>query len=468
MKKLLGLLFGAIWLPFTGFSQGVHPYQHHNERAKDSVEARNLQQFFRNGTLYGHGRYFFMATDNQQGLTDHFAHAAGMGIAYETAPLYGFQMGLSGFFNYNLGSSDLGLADGITGQSSRYEVGLFDIERPHERADMDRLEDLYLKYTRGKSVFVFGKQHVKTAFINPQDGRMRPTLVDGLQFQFREWTRFQLQGGLLYGISPRSTVKWYGIGESMGVYPSGLNVSGQRSTHAGQIEAEYLAFLEGQYKIKPHWQLQFSNLYVDRLMNTLLLQTDYHRAFDGFKLRLGAQGIWQRGTPGRDGVTHDYLTAGHQAWVYGGRFGIDLPSKWQITLNMSRIADADRYLMPREWGRDPMFTFLPRERNEGFADVRAVNLVVRKPVGSRWLLSSGTGYYQMPLPTDFARNKYGLPSYYQVNLDAFYTFGGWMEGFTGQLLYVYKGDASAGPLREGHTINRVNMSLWNLVLNYHF
>jgi hypothetical protein len=135
---------------------------------------------------------------------------------------------------------------------------------------------------------------------------------------------------------------------------------------------------------------------------------------------------------------------------------------------MSRIADANRYLMPREWGRDPMFTFLPRERNEGFADVRAVNLVVRKPVGSRWLLSSGTGYYQMPLPTDFARNKYGLPSYYQVNLDAFYTFGGWMEGFTGQLLYVYKGDASAGPLREGHTINRVNMSLWNVVLNYHF
>lgn len=28
--------------------------------------------------------------------------------------------------------------------------------------------------------------------------------------------------------------------------------------------------------------------------------------------------------------------------------------------------------MPREWGREPFFTFLPRERNEGFGDVHAL------------------------------------------------------------------------------------------------
>ncbi len=468
MKKLVWLLFGAVWLPFSGFAQGVHPYEHHNERPKDSVEARNLQQFFRNGTLYGHGRYFFMATDNQAGLTDQFAHAAGMGIAYESAPFYGFQMGLSGFFNYNLASSDLSLADPVTGQGSRYEIGLFDLERPHEKEDMDRLEDLYIKYSHKKSSVVFGKQHIKTAFINPQDGRMRPTLVEGVQINWQEWSRLKLLGGFLYAVSPRSTVKWYGIGESIGVYPSGINVSGQRSTHAGRIEAGYLAFLEGQYKLQPNWQLQFSNLYVDRLMNTLLLQSDYQRVFADFKLRLGVQGIWQRGTPGADGITHDYLTAGHQAWVYGGRVGIDLPSKWQFTLNYSHIQDGDRYLMPREWGRDPMFTFMPRERNEGFANVHAFNLVVKKPVKQRWMFSTGLGSYQLPDPTDFVRNKYGLPSYYQLNVDAYYNFGGWMEGLTGQLLYVYKGNATGGAVADRYTINRVDMSLWNLVLNYHF
>jgi hypothetical protein len=27
--------------------------------------------------------------------------------------------------------------------------------------------------------------------------------------------------------------------------------------------------------------------------------------------------------------------------------------------------------MPREWGRDPFYTFMPRERNEGYGDVNA-------------------------------------------------------------------------------------------------
>ena len=115
-----------------------------------------------------------------------------------------------------------------------------------------------------------------------------------------------------------------------------------------------------------------------------------------------------------------------------------------------------------------MLTFMPRYRNEGFANVHAFNVVVKKPVKERWMFSTGLGTYQMPNPTDFARNKYGLPSYYQVNIDAFYTFGGWMEGLTGQLLYVYKGNATGSPLADRYTINRVNMSLWNLVLNYHF
>ena len=469
MKYLRVVLLGLLLLPIELLAQGIHPYEHHNEREKDTTEAQNFQQFFRSGTLYGHARYFFMATDNADGLADYFANAFGMGIAYESAPYRGFQIGLSGFFNHNLWSSQLDEHDALTNQTSRYETGLFDLERPEERGDMDRLEDLYLKYSWKNSQITLGKQHIKSAFINPQDGRMRPTLVDGLQFQLRGAKKMQLDGGVLVGISPRSTVEWFKIGESIGVYPAGVNDSGVASSHPTNIPAEYLAFLEGKWQPIKALELKFSNLYVDRLMNTLLLQADYKKTFSqGYQWRAAAQAIWQQGATGSSAVTHDYLRANHQARVYGARLGLDLPSKWQFNLNYTHIADADRYLMPREWGRDPMFTFLPRERNEGYANVNAINLVVKKPVKERWMFSTGTGYYQMPNPTDFARNKYGLPSYYQVNIDAFYTFGGWMEGLTGQLLYVYKGNATGSPLADRYTINRVNMSLWNLVLNYHF
>ncbi|MFN3529444.1 MAG: OprD family outer membrane porin [Bacteroidia bacterium] len=461
--------FLLVFLAVQGLAaQGVHPYLHHNERDRDSTEAaETLQQFFRNGTLFGHARYFFMHTDNAPGLSDYFANAFGMGIAYESAPYKGFQLGLSGFFNYNLYSSPLDQPDPRTGQMNRYEIGIFDIERPAETRDMDRLEDLYLKYTYRKTQFVFGKQHVKTPFINPQDGRMRPTLVEGLQFRLQEWEKLEVQGGLLYNLSPRSTVRWFRIGESIGVYPKGQNTLGEPAFYKGKISSDYLGFIGFRYKPIPNLELQLWDMYVDQLMNNVLLQADYSFATNRIRWRIGAQAILQDGVGG-NALSHDYLLPNHQARVYGVRLGFDLPSSWQFTANYTRIADRHRYLMPREWGRDPMFTFLPRERNEGFADVHAASLVIKKQLSSRWIVSSGTGYYRLPDPADAFRNKYAMPAYYQINLDALYNFGGLFEGLSGQILYVYKGPTGATPKNERWVFNKVNMSLLNVVLNYHF
>lgn len=471
MRKIGLLIAFAGLMPVFTSAQGVHPYEHHNERKLDSLNAnaKSLQEFFRHGTLFGHARYFFMGTQNQGALSDYYAHAAGMGIAYESAPYKGFQIGLSGFFNRNLYSSDLTQRDVHTNQSSRYEIGLFDLERPAERADMDRLEDFYLKYNWRSSYLVVGKQHIRTPFINPQDGRMRPTLVDGLQLRLSEWKRLRVDAGLLYGISPRSTVKWYGVGESIGVYPQGTNTTGQRSNYAGAIDAAFVTYLGMNYQPVEGLELQFWNLYVDQLMTNYLLQGTYQFAVaDGYRLQVGAQYIRQLGAAGLNGAQHDYMLAGHDAAVYGGRIGLTLPRGWSFTLNHSRIADGDRYLMPREWGRDPMFTFMPRERNEGFANVQATNLTARKQLAERLVLSGGAGTYRLPAPDDFARNKYGLPSYYQVNLDAYYSFGGWFQGLIGQLLFVYKGALDNHAYPESFVINRVNMSLFNLAMNYHF
>lgn len=461
----------ALLLPSLALAQGVHPYEHHNERRQDSslVHAKSLQEFFRKGTLYGHARYFFMSTQNQGPLSDYFAHAAGMGIAYESAPFKGFQIGLSGFFNRNLHSSDFSLRDPLTNQVSRYEIGLFDLERPTESGDMDRLEDFYLKYNWRSSYAVLGKQHIRTPFINPQDGRMRPTLVDGLQLRLSEWKRLRLDAGLLFGISPRSTVKWHDIGESIGVYPRGVNTLGAPSTYRGKIDAVFLTNLGITYQPVQGLEIQLWNMYVDRLMHNYLLQGVYRVSLAaGYELQVGAQYIRQLAAAGLEAGVHDYLAPGHDAAVYGGRLGLEMPRGWSVTLNHSRIADGDRYLMPREWGRDPMFTFMPRERNEGFANVQATNFTAKKRMNSQLALSSGAGVYRLPAPDDFVRNKYGLPSYFQVNIDAYYSFGGWFQGLTGQLLFVYKGALHNTVYPDAFVINRVNMSLFNLAMNYHF
>ena len=150
------------------------------EKSKQKSDSTSLLHAFRNGTMHGHLRYFFMATDNTKTLSDYYANAVGGGIKFETAKVKGFQLGMSGFFTFNIGSSPLGDPDPETGAANRYEIGLFDQQDPYNTSDIDRLEELFIKYNFKKGTVTLGKQLINTPFINLQDGRMRPTAVSGI------------------------------------------------------------------------------------------------------------------------------------------------------------------------------------------------------------------------------------------------------------------------------------------------
>src|SRR5688572_13007828 len=158
-----------------------------------SGDSTSILSAFKKGRINGHFRYFFMSTQNQKELTDYYANAVGGGIRYETAKFHGFQFAVSGFYTYNVGSSDLGKKDSITGQSNRYEIGLFDVEDPYNKNDIDRLEELYLKYNYRNSSIIFGKQIINTPFINLQDSRMRPTGVNGIWVESNEINKLKIE-----------------------------------------------------------------------------------------------------------------------------------------------------------------------------------------------------------------------------------------------------------------------------------
>jgi hypothetical protein len=99
-------LYISLFLSFSAMAQH-QPYIHYSEHERDTTETNTLQQFLRQGEFFGHARYFFMATDNAAGLSDYYANGFGMGIGYETGRFKNFQVGISGFFIYNIHSSDL-------------------------------------------------------------------------------------------------------------------------------------------------------------------------------------------------------------------------------------------------------------------------------------------------------------------------------------------------------------------------
>ena len=117
MRKII--FYSALISLFVSWNfsiaQGIHAY---HDAEKDT---NTLGHFFEKGHFYGHARSYMSATANNGSLTDYHAWGMGAGIGYETPKfLKHFQVGISGFFMFNLKSSDLSKADPKTGQINRY------------------------------------------------------------------------------------------------------------------------------------------------------------------------------------------------------------------------------------------------------------------------------------------------------------------------------------------------------------
>lgn len=426
---------------------------------------------FLSGHVSGQFRYFFMATDNRTGLSDYYANSIGGGIKYETAAFHKFKFGISNYFAFNIGSSDLTKPDPQTGQLNRYEIGLFDIQNPGNKKDINRLEELYFKYEFKNSSISFGKQLLNSSFINLQDGRMRPTAVKGLWAEINQIKNTKIQLGYLYAISPRSTIKWFKTASSIGLYPVGVNEFGIKSGYAGNLKSNGIILTGISHQFNQGLKIQLFNQFTENIFNSLLIQSDFEKKVSpNSKITGGLQVIRQDAinNGGNSDPLKSYTQKGNKALVIGGRIGWK-NSQWESTLNYTRITAHGRYLMPREWGKDPFFTFLPRERNEGFGDVNAfmgkVNYKLKKVPFSA---SVGIGHYSLPDVNNYLLNKYGIPSYNQLNIDLRYKFSDFLKGFDIQLLYVHKNKTGTTYGNEKFVINKVDMSNWNLVINFQF
>lgn len=473
MKKILALIF----LLQTGLCV-IAQHQDIAEKPplwkakeKQTGDTVSLLQAFKKGIVHGHFRYFFMATDNKAGLSDYHANAIGGAIKYETARFKGFQFGVSGSLVFNIGSSDLSVPDPKTNQPNRYELGLFDVTDPANKKNIDRLEELYLKYSWKQSQLTFGKQLINTPFINLQDGRMRPTEAGGVYSEINALKNTRFEGGYLYEIAPRSTVKWYQPGKSIGLYPQGVNPDGTKSAYKNNLNSKGIILFGITQKFKQAFSVQLSDVYASNIFNTLLLQADYRRTLsNSSKLLAAVQFIRQDAL--KDGGNADpsktYFIKGGKSNTFGIRMGWET-THLQTSINYTRITAHGRYLMPREWGRDPFFTFLPRERNEGLGDVHAYVLKAGYAFQKiRMKFQAAAGYYKLPDVTNYRLNKYAMPSYTQLNIDIRYGFAGFLKGMETQLLYVHKGRSGNTYGNEKYVINKVNVSVWNCLLNYHF
>ena len=435
----------------------------------DSTQ-KPLVEYLQKGKISGLWRNFVMFTDNESTLMDFGTWATGLHLNYKTLPWKGFSASagfssVGSIWNYHLTQKDP-----QTNQPSRYEIGLYDMANPENHKAIVLMTELALQYQYKNWKSTFGKQLIKTPFINPQDGRMVPTLVEGLYIQKNEKS-WSMELGYLYQIAPRGVSKWYTVARSIGVYPQGVQPNGKPSQYAGNIHSNGLGLIGLQTKLLKNLLIKTHDLWVDNVMNSILFQADWthqdssSKNLWSFSLQMIRQdGI---GNGGNIDPSKQYFPKGGKSMTYGGQILWGLRNM-SISFSYNRITSLGRFLLPREWGIEPFFTFLSRERSDGFADVHAYAMKSLFIPKNTLKISLQTAYVNLPDVKDFQKNKYGFPAYGQTNLEIKFSPNNFFKSLELVALLVYKHNLGETYGEKRYIINRTNMFQWNGIINYKF
>lgn len=460
--------------------------------ASSLYAADNLAAAFSEGKTSGQIRAYNMYEDNQNGLQDYYGLAVGGKLKFETASLYGFKLGTA-FYTTNFVSDNDNVSSTNTeptagNKGSRYVTGLVDAE-DKDNNSITNLGELYLNYKRSKTEVTFGRMKLNTPFINPEDGRMIPTLEQGIWFMSKDLNDFVFQAGYIDAFWNRSTAGWKSVADSLGYgYAQGkaplsgntdANYKGNTTTGGVYVASVGYSGLTGT-------KLAVWDYYVENIFNTVYLQGDYVKKIDKFKFIGAVQYIGQQEV-GDGGNSADnassataadkaksYMLKGEKSNTYGAKAGAGYESTL-LTLAVTKTTDEGRFLFPREWGKEPLFTFQKRERSDGSGNATAWLLTLDqdfKVIGLDGLSAKiGYGRYYRPNAKNFVLNKYGVPSYAQTNIDLFYKFHGSLKGLSFEYLFARKyalGETYETATNSNFVFAKNGINIHNFILNYNF
>lgn len=455
------LTFIILFLSAVFLGNSQHDLQKAEHKIVSPSHIVKCVDYFKKGHLSGQIRNFTMATFNKQALSDYHANAIGASIHFETLPFKGFSVALNGLFVYRMFSNDLLVEDVIAGATSNYEMQLFDIEHKGNFNDLDRLEELYIKYHHKNISLFAGKMEIETPLVNLHDGRMKPKIFSGLKGHIAlDQTKFTT--AWFNKASPRSTTHWYKIEDAIGLYSNGSLADGNPAHYHEHLSSKGLGILGIENSRIKNSKISVWNYYLDNISNTSMLKIDVSKDsnfYGGF--------IYLNQIPLNNGgaseSTFTYHSPTDKTHAFSTRLGYHF--NWMdVQLNATHITASGKFIFPREFGVDPFYTFISRSQIEGLGNSSALGITGIKRIQS---FEFNCHWNRILTTSNLRLNKYNLPSYDQFNLDLTYHFHKKLEGLDLRFLYVYR-RAIDRDLSLAQMHNTVNFNQINLIANFNF
>lgn len=412
-----------------------------------------------------HFRTFWMSTSYPDDFKNDFALGTSLGVGTKLS--YGehwsAKVSYRGFLN--VWSSEIWEPDPLTNRGNRYETGLYDLLNPEDGA-FGSWENLSLNYQSEKFDFGIGRMGINTPWINPQDGRLAPTMIEGATFNYRPEKSWEISVWYIYRMRVRGTKDWLRPGETVGIFPVARDVNGQPSQYYGNTKSDGVTVFEVSKKSQLG-KFELSHTWAHNLFATYWTQWQNNwKSKSGLTWITGLQFGYQHGVEngGNSDPLLRYKDPNDKNWVVSGRFGLK-KGKILSHLNFTKLGGEGRWLSPREWGKDAWYTFVPRERNEGYKSVEAFTAYLEYSPNSQWSVYSHLGFHWLPDVSDFQANKYAFPSYRQLNLGVKYNPES-LRAMDFHLLVMNKEAIGDQELSAAQRYNKVEMIHVNLMINW--
>lgn len=408
-------------------------------------------------------RTFFSATFNEGSLQNYQALTTGGKFKYAQPLTRKLTLAGALYLSLDTQIQQPGTRDRATNRLSRYEIGLLNVQNAADHF-IAFPGELYLEYRTGQHRLILGRMKIKSPFLNPQDGRMIPTLEEGIWYENNQSRPFGFKVGLIHRIAPRSSSGFFKVGESIGIYPAGRAPQGGVSAYPGKVDADFLAIGQVNGRLGNRIRFEAWNYYVEGVFNTFYLKPQIDLD-SGMKLSLEWVHQNRLGNGGSPLANERYFTS-NASDILG--LQVQWPvGKGKLSVGYDHILSRGRFLFPREWGRESLFSFQKRERSEGAGGNHALVVYYENLLGPEERLKSivSLGYQLRHPVTDTRLNKYGMPDYMHFNLDLFWQ-PAQLPRLKPELLLTYKLKTGNGHLDPVFILNKVSMFHLSLVVNY--
>lgn len=379
----------------------------------------------------------YMSTHNRGDLAD-FNTQVFFGqfkADYAAKPWLTFSGQLNGI--YLPWTSGLEERDVLTGRGPIYEANLFNRRTMTGQIEL-ALPIFNAQFNHSGHILTIGR-FTKDVQAFRQERWPFPNALEGIWYENYTAEKTSWQLALIHRVMPRFSGDFEKVGDAIGVAGIGVNPDGTPSGYRNEVNSNVIIAANYNRQLSNYMTIDIWNYWIDNVMNTMLLEPKVH--WPDQSLTLSAKIMYQfKVGEGGNALENLRYVQDDRAIYFGVRAEKQL-GKSSLQLNLTRITNDGRFLMPRELGFEPFYTFQRRTRIEGVANAWALMLKWKQAWADqqfKYQFNSSIGKNELPDITDFANNKYRVPSHLHWDAELKVQPLKKLTGLTAEVLVAYR------------------------------